>query len=195
MELIDGCYNYKPCFFQQSMIGFEIKVLEAKMEKVNKIQVLFICTGNSARSQISEGVLRSKAGNMVDVYSGGTFPAKQVNPFAIKVMAENGIDISKHYPKSLDQYLNKEFDIIITTCDRAKQSCPIFPGNAIRYHWNLDDPAEVENEEERLLAFRKTFNEISKRVDDLMEVIRHLNSNKGKSQQEKPFLVLNSDES
>lgn len=164
------------------------------MEKDRKIQVLFICTGNSARSQMSEGILKSKAGDMVDVYSGGTFPAKEVNPLAVKVMAENGIDISKHYPKSLDQYLNKKFDIIITTCDRAKQSCPIFPGNAIRYHWNLDDPSDVEDENERLKAFRKTFAEISKRADELMSIINNLYSNNDKSQED-AFLVLDTDES
>ena len=85
------------------------------MEK--KVQVLFICTGNSARSQMSEGLLRKMAGDIADVYSAGTELSDQVNPFAVKVMAENGMDISNQYPKKVDRFLNKELDIVVTTCD------------------------------------------------------------------------------
>ena len=164
------------------------------MGNEHKVQVLFICTGNSARSQMSEGILRSKAGDMVDVYSGGTFPTKRVNPFAVKVMAENGIDISNHYPKSLDQYLTKELDIIVTTCDKAKQSCPAFPGNALRYHWNLNDPSDIEDENKRLIAFRNTFADISKRVDELIDIIKNMPSDKDGNKGKGTFLVLDDDE-
>jgi len=105
-------------------------------------------------------------------------------------MSENGIDISKHYPKSLDQYLTKKFDIIITTCDKAKQSCPAFPGNALRYHWNLNDPSDVEDENKRLIAFRNTFADISKRVDELIDIIKNMPSDKEKG----TFLVLDNGE-
>ena len=142
-----------------------------------KVQVLFICTGNSARSQISEGLLRKLAGDMVEVYSAGTEPAEQVNPLAAKVMSENGIDISNHYPKMVDQFLSTEFDIVVTTCDGARQSCPAFPGVARNYHWDLEDPAAAEGTgEERMAVFRKTFSEISDHAAELMAVIRKIHS-------------------
>ena len=145
------------------------------MDNQHKVQVLFVCTGNSARSQISEGLLRNTAGDMVDVYSAGTKPADQVNPLAKKVMAENGIDISDQYPKMLDQYIKKEFDVVVTTCDSARQSCPVFPGNAEVFHWNLEDPAAATGgESERLAAFRKAYAEISERMSQLMPVIREI---------------------
>ena len=144
---------------------------------MNKVQVLFICTGNSARSQISEGLLRKMAGDLADIYSAGTEPSDQVNPFAVKVMAENGMDISKHYPKKVDQFLGKDIDIVVTTCDGARQACPAFPGAARSYHWDLEDPAAAKGtEEERMAVFRKTFSEISERAAELMEVIRNIHS-------------------
>jgi len=147
------------------------------MKKDRKVRVLFICTGNSARSQISEGLLRKLAGDMVEVYSAGTEPAEQVNPFAKRVMAENGIDISSHYPKKVDQFLSMEFDIVVTTCDGARQACPAFPGVARNYHWDLEDPAAAEGtEEERMEVFRKTFAQISERAAEFIEVIRRIHS-------------------
>ena len=133
-----------------------------------KIQILFICTGNSARSQMAEGILRKQAGDIVEVYSAGTEPAEDVNPMAKQVMLENGIDPSSHRPEKVDKYLDKEFDIIITTCDGAKESCPFFPGEAKRYHWGLEDPAAVVGDEATCLkAFRKTFDELSERIAKL----------------------------
>ena len=138
-----------------------------------KIQVLFICTGNSARSQMAEGILRKKVGDMVDVYSAGTDPAADIHPLAKWVMTENGIDPSSHYPKNAEIYLDKEFDIIVTTCDGARENCPFFPGDSRRYHWGLGDPSAVEGDEEtRLTAFRKTFAELSERISELLEIIR-----------------------
>ena len=143
--------------------------------KDDKIQVLFICTGNSARSQISEGLLRKMSGDVADVFSAGTEPADEVNPLAKRVMAENGIDISSHYPRKVDQFLSKEFDIVVTTCDGARQACPAFPGVARNYHWDLQDPATAGGtEEERLAVFRKTFAEISERASDLVDIIRKM---------------------
>ena len=153
--------------------------------KDDKIQVLFICTGNSARSQISEGLLRKMSGDVADVFSAGTEPADEVNPLAKRVMAENGIDISSHYPRKVDQFLSKEFDIVVTTCDGARQACPAFPGVARNYHWDLQDRATGFDcvkayataggtEEERLAVFRKTFAEISERASDLVDIIRKM---------------------
>jgi len=138
-----------------------------------KIQVLFICTGNSARSQISEGILRKKAGDIADVYSAGTTPSSEVHPLAKMVMIENGIDPSNQHPKSVEIYLDKKFDIIVTTCDGARESCPFFPGNAERYHWGLSDPAAAEgSEEESLAIFRETFAEIQGRISELVNTLR-----------------------
>ena len=120
-----------------------------------KKRVLFLCTGNSARSQMAEGLLRQLAGNCFEVHSAGTNPVG-LNPIAIEVMRELGVDISHHTSKSLDQFLTESFDFIITVCDRAKESCPVFPGQAVRIHWSFDDPAAVQGSEmERLRVFRR----------------------------------------
>lgn len=118
---------------------------------MEKLQVLVLCTANSARSQMGEGLLRDMAGDKVDVYSAGTAPSV-VNPFAIRAMQEIGIDISGHTSKSLDIYLDKEFDYVITVCDNAAANCPYFPGPATRIHWGLKDPAAVQGSDEEILA-------------------------------------------
>ena len=139
-----------------------------------KIQVLFICTGNSARSQMSEGLLRKVAGDMVDVYSAGVKPAAGVHPLAKRMMLENGIDPSGHYTKSVNMYLDKELDVVVTTCNSARQSCPVFPGKGLmKYHWELEDPSDAP-EDQRLNAFRATFAEISERVSELVKIIEKL---------------------
>jgi arsenate reductase len=140
-----------------------------------KVQVLFICTGNSARSQMSEALLRKEAGDIADVHSAGIKPAADVNPLAKRMILENGMDTSGHYTKGVDKFLDKKFDIIITTCDNAQKKCPVFPGDAIRYHWSLEDPSSVKgSEEERLSAFRETFSQISERVKELVKVIQRI---------------------
>jgi arsenate reductase len=129
-----------------------------------KKRVLFLCTGNSARSQMAEGLLRQLAGDRFEVHSAGTNPVG-VNPMSIEVMRELDIDISHHTSKSLDQFLTEPFDFIITVCDRAKESCPIFPGDAVRIHWSFDDPAAVEGgEQERLRVFRRIRDELVARL-------------------------------
>lgn len=129
-----------------------------------KKRVLFLCTANSARSQMAEGLLRQLAGDRFEVYSAGTNPVG-VNPISIEVMKELGIDISHHTSKSLDQFLTEPFDFIITVCDRAKESCPIFPGDAVRIHWSFDDPAAVQGgEQERLRVFRRVRDELLTRL-------------------------------
>jgi len=117
-----------------------------------KKRVLILCTGNSARSQMAEGLLRHDAGDRFDVESAGTKPSR-VRPEAIAAMREIGIDISNHRSKSLDEFRNQKFDYILTVCDHAKESCPVFPGNAIRLHQNFEDPADLE-------AFRRVRDEI-----------------------------------
>jgi arsenate reductase (thioredoxin) len=120
-------------------------------------RVIILCTGNSARSQMAEGLLRSLAGESgknVEVVSAGTAPSR-VNPLAIQVMQERGIDISQHRSKHVSAFHNQPFDVVITVCDNAAEHCPIFPGRAERIHWSFPDPAAVQgSEEEKLAAFR-----------------------------------------
>src|SRR6478609_6177457 len=105
-----------------------------------KKRVLILCTGNSARSQMAEGILRSIAGDKFDVASAGVAPSR-VRPEAVEAMRDIGVDISTHRSKSVDEFLEEPFDYVITVCDNANESCPIFPGNVERIHWSFDDPA------------------------------------------------------
>ena len=127
-------------------------------------RVLILCTGNSARSQMAEGLLRDMAGERFEVASAGVSPT-HVRPEAIEVMREIGIDISAHRSKSVDEFTGQEFDYVITVCDNANQECPIFPGKTKRIHWSIEDPAVVEGEEDaRLAAFRRGRDELSERL-------------------------------
>ena len=131
-----------------------------------KKKVLFLCVGNSARSQMAEGFLRYMAGDTYEVFSAGVKPT-QVNPLAIKVMAEAGVDISKHKSKSAIEFIGQNFDYVVTLCDNAKQLCPVFPGKYEKVHWNLDDPAKAQGtEEEKLAIFRKIRDMIEQRIED-----------------------------
>lgn len=107
-------------------------------------KVLFLCTGNSARSQMAEGLLRHYHGDKHEVYSAGV-SSSFVNPFAIEAMNQIGIDISSHKSQSVNEFIDQEFDMIITVCDNAKESCPIFLGKAQRLHWSLPDPHSFQD--------------------------------------------------
>jgi arsenate reductase len=129
-----------------------------------KKRILFLCTGNSARSQMAEGFLRHMAGDKFEVFSAGIRPT-QVNPLAIKVMSETGIDISKQKSKSVSGFLGQHFDYVITVCDNAKQTCPIFPGKHEKIHWGLEDPAQAQDTEEgKIKVFRKIRNQIKENI-------------------------------
>lgn len=131
-------------------------------------KILFLCTGNSCRSQMAEGFLHHMAGEKFEVYSAGTNPTK-INPLAIKVMAEVGIDISSQYSKSVEEFLNQKFDMVITVCDHAKQTCPIFPNPYQKIHWNIKDPAEFQgSNKEKMDFFRKVRDEIKKKCIKLI---------------------------
>jgi arsenate reductase (thioredoxin) len=137
----------------------------------DKKRVLILCTGNSARSQMAEGLLRHLAGERVDVHSAGVTPTV-VRVEAIAVMAELEIDISSHRSKSVDEFTGQHFDYIITVCDNARDSCPVFPGSAERIHWSFDDPAAVEGDEEtRLQAFRTVRDQIAHRLHTFVQSI------------------------
>src|SRR5688572_14232515 len=130
----------------------------------DKKRVLILCTGNSARSQMAEGLLRHDAGDRFEVFSAGIEPT-EVRPLAIKAMAEVGIDISKQRSKSTDEFDGQPFDYVITVCDNANQRCPIFPGKAERIHWSIDDPAAATgSEEDQLNIFRRVREEVREKL-------------------------------
>ena len=132
-------------------------------------KVLFLCTGNSARSQMAEGLLNAVGAGKWKVQSGGVFPS-YVHPLAIRVMEEMGIDISQQTSKSMNQFLNEPFNYIITLCDEAAQSCPTFPGRGKRLHWPLEDPAAaIGTTEERLVVFRRIRDEIKRKIEALLK--------------------------
>jgi arsenate reductase len=127
-------------------------------------RVLLLCTENSARSQIAEGILRHEAGDRFVVYSAGTNPTA-VRVEAVQVMAEIGIDIRDQYSKAVDSFDGQEFDFVITVCDHARESCPIFPGHARHLHMSFDDPANVSGSyQERVASFRRIRDEIRDRL-------------------------------
>jgi thioredoxin type arsenate reductase len=134
------------------------------------IRVLFVCTHNSARSQIAEALLDRFGGADFEVHSAGT-EATRVNPYAVRVLADSGIDWSGARSKVITEFLDERFDYVITVCDRARQTCPVFPGSTNSLHWGLDDPSEVEGtDDERLAAFGRTEQEIAWRLRPFIEV-------------------------
>jgi len=132
-------------------------------------KVLFLCTGNSVRSQMAEGLLNHMSHGEWKVQTAGIFPS-YVHPLAIRVMEEIGIDISQQTSKSMNQFLNEAFDYIITLCDEAAQSCPTFPGQGKRLHWSFQDPAAaIGTIEERLAVFRRVRDEIKRKIEEFLK--------------------------
>jgi arsenate reductase len=126
-----------------------------------KPTVLILCTGNSCRSHLAEGVLRAAAGDFLKVASAGSKPAGHVHPLAIRAMQEIGIDISAHRSKHMNDFLAQSVETVITVCGNADQACPIFPGQVNRHHWPFDDPAHATgSDEEKLAVFRRVRDEI-----------------------------------
>jgi len=126
-----------------------------------KPTVLILCTGNSCRSHLAEGILRAAAGDLLDVQSAGSKPSGFVHPKSIEVMREIDIDISGHRSKHLDEFLDRKIETVITVCGNADQACPTFPGQVNRYHWSFEDPAHATGtEEEQLAVFRRVRDEI-----------------------------------
>ena len=130
------------------------------------MRILVLCTGNSARSQMAEGLFRRLGGERVVVSSAGTKPRPEVHPLAVKIMAEQDIDISAQRPKDVGQFVGEDFDYVITVCDRAKESCPVMPG-ARMLHWPLPDPAEAEPAV-REQVFRDTARDLTHRIEQLL---------------------------
>jgi len=135
---------------------------------IEKTRVLFLFPSNSARSQMAEGLLRDLAGDQFEVFSAGTF-ASLVRPQAIAVMKEIGVDISGHRSKSADEFLDDDFDYVITVCDHANQRCPVFSGPAKRLHWSIDDPVISGSENEQLAAFQRARDELHQRISKFIQ--------------------------
>jgi len=137
----------------------------AAAEASDRARVLFLCTHNSARSQMAEGLLRHLASDRFKAMSAGT-EATRVRPLAVRTMEEIGVDISDQESKTLDRHIKEPFDYVITVCDDANEVCPFFPGAANRLHWSFEDPSKAEGtEEERLAVFRSVRDQIRKRIE------------------------------
>jgi protein-tyrosine-phosphatase len=136
------------------------------------VSVLFLCTHNSARSQMAEGILRARGAGQVQVFSAGTEPGV-VHPMAVHAMQEMNIDIQHHRSKHMDEFLGRDFDYVITVCDRIREVCPLFPGDPVKIHWSFPDPAAVEgNEELQFAAFKKTALQLNNRITYLLLMIQ-----------------------
>jgi protein-tyrosine-phosphatase/DNA-binding transcriptional ArsR family regulator len=133
------------------------------------LRVLFLCTHNSARSQLAEGILRSLGREQVEVFSAGTEPA-DIHPIAVALLAEWGADTSSHSSKSMEQFRDDTFDYVITVCDRARESCPTFPNDPQEIHWSLPDPIGIENEQERWRTFQQIRRELYTRLQYLLSL-------------------------
>jgi arsenate reductase len=132
------------------------------------MKIIVICTGNTCRSQIAEGLLKSKYPE-AEIYSAGTHPEIQVNPYAVQAMAEVGYDISKQYPKLVTDFIHEEFDYVLTVCDSAQETCPVFPNAKNRVHNSFVDPSRssYESDEHALEVYKNTVKEISNWIDNL----------------------------
>jgi arsenate reductase (thioredoxin) len=137
----------------------------AAAEASDRARVLFLCTHNSARSQMAEGLLRALAGDRFEAHSAGT-EATRVRPLAVRAMREIGVDISGQESKTLDRYRREPFDYVITVCDDANEACPFFPGAQSTLHWSFEDPSKAEGTEEECLAvFRSVRDRIRQRIE------------------------------
>ena len=131
--------------------------------RTDKPLILILCTGNSCRSHLAEGILHAALGESFNVQSAGSNPAGYVHPLAIQVMKEIGLDISKHHSKHLNEFLTQKVETVITVCGNADQACPMFPGQLNRHHWGFDDPAKASgSDEEKLKVFRRVRDEIKR---------------------------------
>jgi arsenate reductase len=131
-----------------------------------KPKVLILCTGNSCRSHMAEGILRAAAGDFLEIHSAGSKPAGYVHPLAIRALAEIGIDIRGHRSKSMNEFLDQHIETVITVCGKADQVCPTYPGQVNRLHWPFDDPAHATGtEEEQMSVFRRVRDEIRSKFE------------------------------
>ncbi|HEY0510930.1 MAG TPA: metalloregulator ArsR/SmtB family transcription factor [Thermoanaerobaculia bacterium] len=149
----------------------EATAKEGEPAPVRRFRVLFLCTHNSARSQMAEAILGELGGDRVEVQSAGT-EVTRVHPLAVREMAERGLDISGWRSKHMDEFTGERFDYVVTVCDNARESCPIFPGDPERIHWSIPDPSAVEGEEKvRAAAFKRAADELTTRIRYLLAML------------------------
>jgi arsenate reductase len=164
-----GIESFQPGLSDLSDLAQVAGQTEPRADK--RPRVLFLCTHNSARSQMAEGILRALGEDRVEAYSAGTV-ATRVHPLAIAAMAEEGIDISRQRSKPMDELKGEKFDYVVTVCDNARESCPVFPGSPEHLHWSIPDPSLVEGDEEtRLRAFRIAASDLMARIRQLLALI------------------------
>lgn len=153
------------------------EALDTHREMPERVRVLFLCTHNSARSQMAEGILRHLAGNWVETASAGT-EVTRVHPLAVKAMKGRGIDLSGQRSKHLNDFLGQRFDYVITVCDNARESCPIFPGAPEHIHWSIPDPSSVRGDEkEQEAAFERAADDLVTRIRDLLSLLHARTTN------------------
>jgi protein-tyrosine-phosphatase len=148
----------------------EAGAADGAAEASRRVRVLFLCTHNSARSQMAEGILRALGGKRVDVASAGT-EATRVHPLAVREMAGRDIDIGGQRSKHLNELIGERFDLVVTVCDRARESCPIFPGDPEQVHWSIADPAAVEGAKQQQDAFKRAADELTTRIRYLLALL------------------------
>jgi len=149
---------------EKALLPAAVALSASNRPRHHPVRVLFVCTHNSARSQMAEGMLRAWGGKRVQAASAGHKP-KQIHQYAVQVMKEKNIDIHQQQSKGFEAIAQEQFDYIITVCDRARENCPAFPGNPVQIHWSIPDPAMAEgSEEERLVMFRAVADELALRV-------------------------------
>jgi arsenate reductase (thioredoxin) len=142
---------------------------------MNRIKILVLCTQNSCRSQMAEGLIRARFGDRVEVFSAGAQPTEQVHPLAVEALKRRGIDISGQIPKSIDTFRDQQFDIVITTCNSARDSCPVFFGANMRIHWDMEDPAAARGTQQEMLAvFVAAADEIDSRLEELERLFEEI---------------------
>jgi ArsR family transcriptional regulator, arsenate/arsenite/antimonite-responsive transcriptional repressor / arsenate reductase (thioredoxin) len=167
LEHLDHLYTAAGDALHPGLVPSEQGGAEALSTPMTPLRVLFLCTHNSARSQMAEAILRHMGGNNVEVFSAGSIPT-EVHHSTLIVLRELGIETSQLYTKSLDQFLGESFDYIITVCDRVRDICPVFRGDPFQIHWSFPDPVVVEDPEQQLAAFRRTAAELQRRVRYLL---------------------------
>lgn len=133
-------------------------------------RILVLCTHNSARSQMAEGIFRHLGKGQLEVFSAGTEPSR-VNPDAIRAMAERGIDISTHTSDHVNQYIDQRFDYVVTVCDSARETCPVFPSETQTIHWSFSDPSQVQDAKERAYAFEQTARQLTTRINYFLTIL------------------------
>ena len=167
LEHLDRLYMQAGDALHPGLVPSEQSNAGVKKPAVTPLRVLFLCTHNSARSQMAEAILRYMGGDNVEVFSAGSMPT-EVHPNTLIVLRGMGIDTSTLHAKSMDQFLDQSFDYIITVCDRVRDTCPVFRGDPQQTHWSFPDPVVIEDPEEQLAAFRRVAVELQSRVRYLL---------------------------